>query len=101
MDLSNLTVIFEQTFDAWLDRTSYNGLKTLTVDRNSVGVIVHSIPYVAPSVMSWIVKQLNGVSGHLFLVGYDATMNHYNRFSPLFTDFVAALTSAQDGGSMD
>ncbi|KAF2837344.1 hypothetical protein M501DRAFT_202568 [Patellaria atrata CBS 101060] len=88
-DSANVTVIFENTFDAWLDKNSYTALRGLPHAKPTLGVLLHSVPNMTPELLGWVVDQLHDIAGYIFITSL--ADNYYSKFGPSFLDFVKAM----------
>jgi hypothetical protein len=92
LDLADITVVFEEKFDKWLLKDTFDSLRKLKVRKSKLAVMVHSMPEGSIKLLEWVVDSLNEMAGHYFVTTVQADDAHYNLFSPVFKDLVG-LTS--------
>jgi len=95
VNLSDITVVFEETFDKWLDRENFNALQAHALNRSKLAIILHSLPDLSKRVLDFIVEQVEDAADWLFLTDVKAKDEYYHEFSPLFEDVVKSV----DGGA--
>lgn len=91
MNLSDITVVFEETFDKWIDKATFVPLQSHNIKRSKLAIIVHSLPDVAKKTLDWVVEQVEDAADWVFLTSVKTTDQYYHSFSPLFADFVSAV----------
>jgi hypothetical protein len=92
LNLADITVVFEETFDKWLLKDTFDSLRKLKVKRDKLAVMVHSMPEGSIKLLEWVVDSLGEMAGHYFVTTVREKDAHYNSFSPVFRDLVS-LTS--------
>lgn len=95
LNLTDITVVFEETFDKWLDKDTLVPLQAHKVRRSKLAVILHSLPNLSKQVLDFVVEQVEETADWLFLTDVKETDEYYHSFSPIFTDVVKAV----DGGN--
>ena len=93
MNLSDITVVFEEAFDKWLDKNTFNALQThhTGVSRSKLAVILHSIPNLSKKVLDYVVEQVEETADWLFLTDVSETDKYYHSFSSMFADLVDSV----------
>jgi hypothetical protein len=96
MEIADITVVFEQTYSQWCNLTSLRALDGLyQYDRDSLAVMMHSVPSDVVGSLSQLISQVTSYSNHIFLTTLDT--DYYHSFSPYFSGVVDALGSAGSG----
>ncbi|KAI4921401.1 hypothetical protein J4E85_008746 [Alternaria conjuncta] len=93
LNLTDLTVVFEETFDKWLDRDIMVPLQAHKIRRSKLAVILHSLPNLTGEVLEFMVQQVENTADWVFLT--DSADDYYHTFSAMFGDLVKAV----DGSS--
>ncbi|KAI4953745.1 hypothetical protein J4E91_002593 [Alternaria rosae] len=93
LNLTDLTVVFEETFDKWLDRDVMVPLQAHKIRRSKLAVILHSLPNLTEEVLEFMVQQVENTADWVFLT--DSADDYYHTFSTMFGDLVKAV----DGSS--
>lgn len=91
LNLTDVTVVFEETFDKWLDKDTFDPLQTQKIRRSKLAVIMHSLPNISKQVLDFVVDQVEETADWLFLTDVNATDAYYHSFSPMFADMVKAV----------
>jgi hypothetical protein len=92
MNLSDITVVFEEAFDKWLDKDTMNALQSDTgVRRSKLAVILHSIPNISRTVLDFVVEQVEETADWLFLTDVNKKDEYYHSFSSMFADLVDSV----------
>ena len=97
VNISDITVIFEETFDKWLNRTTFEALQSHKIKRSKLAVILHSLPDLSTRVLDFMVQQVEEAADWLFLTDVRVKDEYYHGFSPMFGDLVKSV----DGGAED
>ncbi|KAF2679269.1 hypothetical protein K458DRAFT_408306 [Lentithecium fluviatile CBS 122367] len=92
VDLADISVEYEKSYDEWGADTGLEALKTASIDSSKVAVIMYSVP---ESAMDAVVKEAQGTADWLFLTS-DNQAEGYLGFSPIFANFVASLDSGAE-----
>jgi hypothetical protein len=91
MNLADITVVFEQTYDAWTNLTAANALAQLDYNRNNLCILMHSVPDdLSVDGLGLIEEQMQLYAKNVFMTDLDA--DYYRNFSNLFADFIDALS---------
>jgi hypothetical protein len=93
LNLTDLTVVFEEKFDKWLNRDVMVPLQAHKIRRSKLAVILHSLPNLNEEVLEFMVQQAENTADWVFLT--DIADNYYHSFSAMFGDLVRAV----DGSS--
>ncbi|KAF2187159.1 hypothetical protein K469DRAFT_663197 [Zopfia rhizophila CBS 207.26] len=91
MTLADITVIFEETFDKWIDKSTFDALQSHNIRKSRLAVVLHSVPNIGRSVMDWLVEQLDNTAGYFFVTNVKEKDEYYHSFSPLFEALVEAV----------
>ncbi|KAJ4288075.1 hypothetical protein N0V90_012092 [Kalmusia sp. IMI 367209] len=97
VNLSDITVVFEETFDKWLDRSNFDALQAHRIRRSKLAVILHSLPDLSKRVLDFVVEQVQDAADWVFLTDVRVKDEYYHSFSPIFEDLVKSV----DGGAED
>ena len=95
LNLTDITIVFEETFDKWLDKDTLVPLQAHKIRRSKLAVILHSLPNLSKQVLDFMVEQVEETADWLFLTDVKETDEYYHSFSSIFADVVKAV----DGGS--
>ncbi|KAF2009891.1 hypothetical protein BU24DRAFT_357522 [Aaosphaeria arxii CBS 175.79] len=91
LNLTDITVLFEETFTKWLDATTFDSLRSHKIKRDKLAVILHSIPNLSNTVLDFVVEQVEDSADWLFLTDISQKDEYYHSFSPIFQDVVEAV----------
>ncbi|KAF2442363.1 hypothetical protein P171DRAFT_497158 [Karstenula rhodostoma CBS 690.94] len=95
VNLSDITVIFEETFDKWLNRSTFDALQAHQIQRSKLAVILHSLPDLSKRVLDFVVEQVQEAADWVFLTDVRVKDEYYHSFSGIFEDLVKSV----DGGA--
>ena len=90
MSSADISMVFEETYQAFKIRNSTETLGALPDDRCKLGCIMHSVPNLLKGDFICLVQQLRDVSGNIFLTDLDT--NYYVAFGNLWTEFIEAMS---------
>ncbi|CAO2656541.1 Nn.00g053440.m01.CDS01 [Neocucurbitaria sp. VM-36] len=94
LNLTDITVVFEETFDKWLDKSVLDPLQAHKIRRSKLAVILHSLPNLSKQVLDFVIEQVEETADWLFLTDIKENDEYYHSFSPIFADMVKSV----DGG---
>lgn len=97
VNISDLTVVFEETFDKWLSRPNFDALQAHRIRRSKLAVILHSLPDLSKKVLDFVVEQVQEAADWVFLTDIKVKDEYYHSFSGIFQDLVKSV----DGGAAD
>lgn len=96
VNLSDVTVVFEETFDKFLQKDNFDALQAHNIKRSKMAVILHSLPVdLSTRVLDFVVDQVGDAADWMFLTDVATKNEYYHSFSKIFADVVKLL----DGGS--
>jgi len=88
INLADITVVFEEKFDKWLDAPTFTALQTSKAKRSKTAVILHSLPNISKKVLEFMVEQVQETADWLFLTDIKIKDEYYHSFSGMFKDLV-------------
>ncbi|KAF2758819.1 hypothetical protein EJ05DRAFT_510697 [Pseudovirgaria hyperparasitica] len=91
MAYADLTVVFEQTYSAWMEMGISHQLDDLNYNKRNLVSLVHSLPDITEESLKCLADHLQLLTGHVFLTSLDSA--YYQSFSPQFGEYVALLSS--------
>ncbi|KAF2465111.1 uncharacterized protein BDR25DRAFT_241091 [Lindgomyces ingoldianus] len=91
MNLSDITVVFEETFDKWISKNTFDALQKTQARRSKTAIILHSMPDISKTVIDWVVEQVESAADWVFLTNVKTKDEYYHSFSGLFDDLVRSL----------
>ncbi|RMZ66808.1 Spherulation-specific family 4 [Pyrenophora seminiperda CCB06] len=91
LNLTDLTIIYEETFNNWLDKGVSGPLQANKLRRKNLAVLLHSLPDVTDEVLDFVVQQVENAADWVFLT--NSTDNYYHDFSPMFDSLVKAVNA--------
>lgn len=91
LNLTDLTVVFEETFEKWLDKDILDPLQAHKIRRSKLAVILHSLPNLSNAVLDFVVDQVEETADWLFLTDVQEVDEYYHSFSPMFANVVKAV----------
>ncbi|OAL44063.1 hypothetical protein IQ07DRAFT_551085 [Pyrenochaeta sp. DS3sAY3a] len=94
LNLTDITVIFEETFDKWLDKDTFDPLQSHKLRRSKLAVILHSLPNLSKQVLDFVIEQVEETADWIFLTDVKEYPDYYHSFSKIFANVVKAV----DGG---
>jgi hypothetical protein len=98
LNLTDITVIFEETFGKWLDKEVMSPLKTHKIPRDKLAVILHSVPNLSKEVLEFMVEQVEETADWVFLTDVVEMHEYYHSFSGMFGDVVEAVDRGSGQG---
>jgi hypothetical protein len=94
LNLTDITVIFEETFDKWLDKDTFDPLQSHKLRRSKLAVILHSLPNLSKQVLDFVIEQVEETADWIFLTDVKEYPDYYHSFSKIFANVVKTV----DGG---
>jgi hypothetical protein len=91
LNLTDITVVLEETFDKWIDKDVMGPLKTHKIPRDKLAVILHSVPNLSKEVLEFMVLQVEESADWVFLTDVKEMHEYYHSFSGMFGDVVEAV----------
>jgi hypothetical protein len=91
LNLTDITVVFEETFDKWLDKDTLDPLQSHKIRRSKLAVILHSLPNLSKQVLDFMIEQVEETADWLFLTDVQEKDEYYHSFSSIFTDMVKSV----------
>lgn len=83
--------MFEETFDKWLDKDTFDPLQSHKIRRSKLAVILHSLPNLSKQVLDFVIDQVEETADWLFLTDVKEKDEYYHSFSPVFANMVASV----------
>jgi hypothetical protein len=84
-------VVFEETFEKWIDKDTLDPLQSHKIRRSKLAVILHSLPNLGKEVLDFVVEQVEETADWLFLTDVQEKDEYYHSFSPVFEEMVASV----------
>ncbi|KAF1937436.1 hypothetical protein EJ02DRAFT_476835 [Clathrospora elynae] len=94
LNLTDMTVVFEETFENWLDKDTLDPLQEHKIRRSKLAVILHSVPNLSNQVLEFVVDQVEETADWLYLTNVTETDQYYHSLTPMFAELVTVV----DGG---
>ena len=98
LDLADITVVFEDTFVNWLDKSRFDALSSLStsanVPKSKLAVMMHTLPNLNDHVLEWVAKELRGMVGWSFVTSVQAPGEWWHSFSTLFDGFIDTVATS-------
>ncbi|KAF2109137.1 Spherulation-specific family 4 [Lophiotrema nucula] len=98
LDLADITVVFEETYLHWLDKTNFEALKNLAkstgVPQTTFAIMLHDVPNIPDDLLDWTTKQLKEMAGWGFLSSVGVAGEYWHSFSSLFDPFIRTYAKA-------
>jgi hypothetical protein len=91
LNLTDITVVFEETFDKWLDKDIMTPLQEHNIRRSKLAVILHKLPNLSKEVLDFVVEQVEETADWVFLTNNSGEGDYYHSISPMFEDLVRAV----------
>lgn len=91
MNLSDITVVYEESFSNWLEASTFNALQSHKLKPSKLAVILHSIPSLSKKVLDFVVEQVEESADWLYLTDVGAKDEYYHSFTSIFGDLVDAV----------
>lgn len=91
LNLTDLTVVFEETFAKWLEKDTLGALQEHKTLRSKLAVVLHSLPSLSKQVLDSVVGRVEETADWLFLTDVKETDAYYHSFSDIFADVVGAV----------
>jgi hypothetical protein len=94
LNLTDITVVFEEAFDKWLDKDTLDPLQSHKIRRSKLAVILHSLPNLSKQVLDFMVKQVEETADWLFMTDVQEKDEYYHSFSSIFSTMVKSVDGA-------
>jgi hypothetical protein len=91
LNLTDLTVVFEETFDKWIDKDTLDPLQSHKIRRSKLAVILHSLPNLGRQILDFVVEQVEETADWIFLTNVKEKDEYYHSFTPMFEAMVASV----------
>jgi hypothetical protein len=91
LNLTDITVVFEEAFDKWLDKATLDPLQSHKIRRSKLAVILHSLPNLSRPVLDFMIDQVEETADWLFLTDVQEKDEYYHSFSPIFANMVKSV----------
>ncbi|KAF2270333.1 hypothetical protein CC78DRAFT_595915 [Lojkania enalia] len=91
MNLTDITVIFEETFSKFIDKPTFEALQAHRLRKSKLAVILHSMPNVAKRFLDFVVEQVEDAADWVFLTDISVKDEYYHGFGGLFEGVVRAV----------
>ncbi|KAF2737853.1 hypothetical protein EJ04DRAFT_87500 [Polyplosphaeria fusca] len=98
LDISDITVIYEETYLHFLDASIFNRLKTFSAQTNLTkshfALMIHSVPNIPQELVEWTAAQMKQMTGWNFLSSVSVAGEYWHSFSNVFSPFMQAYARA-------
>lgn len=91
LNLADITVIYEETFAHFLEKSTFEVLQNHKLKRSKLAVILHSLPVVSNKVLDFLVEQVEEAADWVFLTDVGVKDKYYHSFSGMFGGLVDAV----------
>ncbi|KAF1842817.1 uncharacterized protein K460DRAFT_340287 [Cucurbitaria berberidis CBS 394.84] len=91
LNLTDITVVFEETFDKWLDKDTFDPLHSHKMPRSKLAIILHSLPHLSRQVLDFVIEQVEETADWIFLTDVKGDDKYYHSFSSIFADMVKTV----------
>ncbi|KAH7357375.1 Spherulation-specific family 4 [Pyrenochaeta sp. MPI-SDFR-AT-0127] len=91
LNLTDITVVFEETFDKWIDKDTFDPLQSHRIRRSKLAVILHSLPNLSRQFLDFVIEQVEETADWIFLTDIKEHNEYYHSFSPMFTSIVQTV----------
>lgn len=95
LNLSDISVIYEENFTNWLDRGTFDTLTNFQnvsiYPKSELAIMLHSLPNLADSFLTCVVKELEVMADWFFVTSVGIKDEYWHSFSDLFGGLVASL----------
>lgn len=99
IDIPDITVIYEETFLNWLDRSNFNtamSFQTATnLTKEHFAIMLHTVPNIADDTIEWMVKELKMMAGWFFFTSVGTKGEYWHSFSSLFDGLIGAVSRSK------
>ena len=90
-NLSDITVVYEEAFNNYLDKNTFQALQSSKLSRSKSAVILHTLPSISKKVLDFVVEQVQDTADWVFLTSVGDKDQYYHSFSGIFSDFVSVI----------
>lgn len=97
-NLTDITIVFEETFEKYLDKDNMTPLEHATVPNSKMGIILHSVPRLNQDVLDYVVAKVEEAADWVFLTS-GVEGNGYHDFSDVWQGLVAAVGKGKGWGT--
>ncbi|KAG9228759.1 Spherulation-specific family 4 [Amylocarpus encephaloides] len=95
MNLTDITIIFENTFNAFLDRPTFDTLSGFQTaaerPKSQLALMLHTLPNFTDGMLRCMVKEMEGMVDWIYVTGNGVKDEYWHSFSSLFGGFVKAV----------
>lgn len=91
LNLTDITVVFEEAFDKWLDKDTLDPLQSHKIRRSKLAVILHSLPNLSKPVLDFMIEQVEETADWLFVTDVKESNEYYHSFSSIFDAMVKSV----------
>ncbi|KAH8650859.1 Spherulation-specific family 4 [Tricladium varicosporioides] len=95
LNLSDITVVYEEAFTNWLDRTTFDTLSNFqnvsSHPKSELAIMLHSLPNLTDGLLKCVVGQLEGMVDWFFVTNVAVKNEYWHSFSGLFKGLVGGV----------
>lgn len=92
LNLTDITVVFEETFTKFIDTRTFNALKSLEttygLPKSAFAIMLHSIPNIPDELVDWLADQMKHMTGYNFVSSVGTPGEYWHSFSSIFNHWV-------------
>jgi hypothetical protein len=92
LNLTDITVVFEETFAKFIDTKNFNALKSLEttygLPKSAFAIMLHSIPNIPDELVDWVATQTKQMTGYNFVSSVGQPGEYWHSFSSIFDHWV-------------
>jgi hypothetical protein len=97
VNLADITVVFENTFLAWLEKSNFDALASFStmanVPKSKLAVMMHTLPDLNDRVLQWVTSELQQVVGWSFVTSVKTPGEWWHSFSSLFGGYISHVAA--------
>ncbi|KAH8732677.1 FAD binding domain-containing protein [Phaeosphaeriaceae sp. PMI808] len=91
LNLTDITVVFEETFEKWIDKATLTPLQSHKIRRSKLALLLHSLPNLSRPILDFIIEQVEETADWMFLTDVKEKDEYYHSFSSIFTEMVHSV----------
>lgn len=95
LNLTDMTVVFEETFNKWIDKDMIDPLQSHRIRRSKLAVILHSLPNLSRNFLDFVIEQVEESADWVFLTDIKEHNEYYHSFSPMFMNIVQTVNGGE------
>lgn len=97
LDIANITVIFENTFAAFISAPTFNALKSFsaatTLPKSAFSIMLHSLGNIPNELVEWTATEMKTMATWNFATSTSAAGEYWHSFSAMLDTFITSYAA--------